>query len=215
MSQLCAGCGVELAGRRPQTKWCRDACRVRSYDRASPPRTYTCQVCGCSATQQGRGGPRKMCPACSTRWGKIERVRTIERYECLSCGAGFGRLPTKGQRPKWCPRCRLQSPLGSARKRHPDTYQAADQRRRARLAGVEVEKFNHVDVFERDGWRCFCGKKVDPRRRFPDPLSVSLDHVIPVSEGGGHTRANTRCSHLTCNVRRGAGGGGEQLRLVG
>lgn len=31
-----------------------------------------------------------------------------------------------------------------------------------------------------------------------------LDHVIPMSKGGGHTYANTQCSHLKCNVDKGA-----------
>lgn len=109
------------------------------------------------------------------------------------------------------------SKLGtSQRQRYPDSAKAADQRRRVRLAGGQVERFDSSEIFERDGWRCgICGKKVDSRRQYPDPMSASLDHIVPVVDGGDHTRANSRCAHLRCNIQRGTGGADEQLRLVG
>jgi len=47
-------------------------------------------------------------------------------------------------------------------------------------------------------------RPVDAELRFPDPLSASLDHVLPLARGGRHTRENVRLTHLRCNVRRGA-----------
>ena len=77
--------------------------------------------------------------------------------------------------------------------------------RRARIRGGAVEKFDPREVFDRDAWVCgICSESVDPELRYPDPMSVSLDHIVPVSLGGDHTRANTRCSHWICNSRRGA-----------
>jgi len=35
-------------------------------------------------------------------------------------------------------------------------------------------------------------------------LAASLDHRIPISRGGEHSRANAQTSHLGCNVRKGA-----------
>jgi 5-methylcytosine-specific restriction endonuclease McrA len=34
-------------------------------------------------------------------------------------------------------------------------------------------------------------------------MSATLDHVVPISVGGEHTRENVRCAHLRCNARRG------------
>jgi 5-methylcytosine-specific restriction endonuclease McrA len=83
--------------------------------------------------------------------------------------------------------------------------QEASHRRRARKQGATVEKFRHADIFERDGWICgICEDAVDPELAYPHPMSVSLDHVIPLSLGGEHSRANVRCTHLSCNVKRGA-----------
>lgn len=76
--------------------------------------------------------------------------------------------------------------------------------RRARERGALVEKFDRVEIFERDGWICgICNEPVDPGLAHPDPMSASLDHIVPVSRGGKHSRANTQCAHLTCNVRKG------------
>ena len=91
------------------------------------------------------------------------------------------------------------------RETNPEAARAADQRRRARKAGADCENFQSKEVFQRDGWICgICLEPVDPELRYPDSKSASLDHTIPLILGGGHTRANTRCSHLNCNVRRGA-----------
>lgn len=76
--------------------------------------------------------------------------------------------------------------------------------RRARMADPTAERFDVLAIFDRDGWACgICELPVDPELRHPDRMSASLDHVQPLSLGGTHTRDNVRCSHLTCNIRRG------------
>ena len=81
------------------------------------------------------------------------------------------------------------------------------QRRRARIRGNRVgEVFTRTEIGERDDWVCgICGGFVDKTLRLPDRKSPSLDHIIPVSLGGEHSRANCRISHLICNQRRGIG----------
>lgn len=97
-----------------------------------------------------------------------------------------------------------------------DCMREADQRRRARLLKAEVERFANTDVFERDCWRCgICNKRVRQDLLFPHPFSASLDHVVPLSLGGAHVRANVRLAHLRCNVARGSRMGAEQLALIG
>jgi 5-methylcytosine-specific restriction endonuclease McrA len=92
----------------------------------------------------------------------------------------------------------------------------ANHRKRARRNGGKHEAVYAQRVFERDRWRCgVCRKKIDPKLKNPHPMSVSLDHVVPLSQGGDHSYANTQATHLTCNIARGARGGGEQLRLIG
>lgn len=77
-------------------------------------------------------------------------------------------------------------------------------RRRARMAGVPFSPVERLAIFERDGWACWlCLEQVNPQLRYPDPMSASLDHVVPISLNGPHTEENARCAHLLCNARRG------------
>ena len=87
------------------------------------------------------------------------------------------------------------------RQRYPAQFAAKDARRRMRVAEATVEKFDPRDVFERDGWVCqLCQERVDPELAYPDPLSKSLDHIVPISKGGAHSFANGQLAHLRCNV---------------
>lgn len=77
-------------------------------------------------------------------------------------------------------------------------------RRRVRLRQGEVEVISRQEVYDRDKGLCgFCLAAVRMEVRFPDPLSPSLDHIIPVALGGSHTKANLRLTHLRCNVSAG------------
>lgn len=90
-----------------------------------------------------------------------------------------------------------------------------DAARRARFVGARVESFTHAEVYERDGWVCgICAEPVDRALVYPDPLSPSLDHVVPLSLGGEHSRANTRLAHLSCNVKRGAARGEDLIEAA-
>lgn len=58
-------------------------------------------------------------------------------------------------------------------------------------------KFNRRNIFARDNNQCqFCGRK------FPT-AELSLDHVIPRSQGGHSTWENIVCACVSCNVRKG------------
>jgi HNH endonuclease len=90
-----------------------------------------------------------------------------------------------------------QTPRGKAQGREDA------QKRRARIAAVPIEEFTHEEIFDRDGWVCqLCQAAVDPVLEWPDRMSASLDHVIPLCRGGSHTRDNVQLAHLVCNIRK-------------
>jgi 5-methylcytosine-specific restriction endonuclease McrA len=61
----------------------------------------------------------------------------------------------------------------------------------------QTVKFNRRNIFARDNNQCqYCGRK------FPTP-ELSLDHVIPRSQGGQSTWENIVCACVRCNVRKG------------
>src|SRR5437667_10773636 len=71
-----------------------------------------------------------------------------------------------------------------------------------RLLGYEklpkqTVKFNRRNIFARDNNQCqYCGRK------FPT-AELSLDHVLPRSQGGTSTWENIVCACVSCNVRKG------------
>jgi 5-methylcytosine-specific restriction endonuclease McrA len=70
----------------------------------------------------------------------------------------------------------------------------------------QTVKFNRRNIFARDHNQCqYCGKKY--------PTSeLSLDHVVPRSQGGPNTWENIVCACVKCNVRKG-GRTPEQARM--
>jgi 5-methylcytosine-specific restriction endonuclease McrA len=61
----------------------------------------------------------------------------------------------------------------------------------------QTVKFNRRNIFARDNNQCqYCGKK------FPTS-ELSLDHVVPRSQGGASTWENIVCACVSCNVRKG------------
>jgi 5-methylcytosine-specific restriction endonuclease McrA len=73
-----------------------------------------------------------------------------------------------------------------------------------------------AEIMERDRWRCgICGKRIGKSYKYPHPRSKSIDHIVPLSQGGSDTAANKRAAHLDCNRRRMNRGGGEQLAMIG
>jgi 5-methylcytosine-specific restriction endonuclease McrA len=58
-------------------------------------------------------------------------------------------------------------------------------------------KFNRRNIYARDSSRCqYCGKK------FPS-TELSLDHVVPRSQGGKASWENIVCCCVRCNVKKG------------
>jgi len=51
----------------------------------------------------------------------------------------------------------------------------------------------------------------------PHPLAPTIDHLIPLADGGSDSPANVATAHFLCNSTKGErhGGGGDQLTLIG
>lgn len=85
---------------------------------------------------------------------------------------------------------------------NPEKRWGYEYERRARKNQTLIEKFLVSEIYERDGWKCqLCGKKVDRKLKWPNPLSKSLDHIVPLIMGGAHSKINVHLTHLQCNLR--------------
>lgn len=150
----------------------------------------TCEVEGCDRVSDGRG----LCSGHRQRlriWGEL-RPEVLLRVWTFTPG---GKCLSE--------ECPLPTVTLGLCKTHLGRHRR--DRRRARLAGATIEAFDRIEVFDRDGWMCgICNEPVNRSARFPDPSSVSLDHIVPLSRGGDHSRANCQAAHLGCNMRKGA-----------
>jgi len=95
--------------------------------------------------------------------------------------------------------------------------QKSVNKRRALKAGATVEDFTPKEVFIRDRYICqACGIKTRPdyknkyHAKYPN-----LDHIIPLSVGGEHSRRNTQCLCRGCNTLKGNRHANDQMLLIG
>jgi len=98
---------------------------------------------------------------------------------------------------------------------NPEIYRAKRRKQRALKFSVEHAAYSAAYIYNRDQWVCgICGRKINKRMKYPNPLSPSVDHIVPLSQGGTDTPTNVQASHLRCNLSRKVGPG-VQLRLFG
>lgn len=151
-----------------------------------------------------------------------ERKARRPLASCNACGAEY-RQNHRSQR--WCSlACANRNKPGAgprgglspeARERQRLYWQAKNRRRRAAKRGGRSESYTLEEIAERDGGCCkLCGDRVAMRQKVPHLKAPTIDHVVPVSEGGDDTRANVQLAHFGCNSSKGARGS-QQLALIG
>lgn len=78
-------------------------------------------------------------------------------------------------------------------------------RRRARKLAATIGPIDLDLLWVRQCAVCpLCSERIDPAPQWPDPMSKSVDHVVPLSKGGTHEQSNLQWTHLVCNIRKGA-----------
>lgn len=211
---------------RPRTTFCKGCWKARYYDprrdqiiertgrwKAAKfnrsPITFDCLWCGKAVTRvtHAAAGRTKFCSRdCKElkrqQDDRARRAAAKPARRCVWCGVDL--KPTMRSDAKFCS-------AGCNSKAHQSV-----RRYRRRSGGRAAGFVSFVEIAERDGWRCgICGKPVNRKRQFPDPLAGSLDHLVPVSLGGDHEPANVQLSHFRCNWSKRDTAINEQLRLIG
>lgn len=191
---------------------------------------YTCVDCGAAGKQEKRGRNRLRCDECKavhlatvgSRRPWAERKTAYPVAQCEACGHEY---PKHHRQQRWCsmacgnrhkenPGARRFTPE-EAKERNRLSWQAKCRRRRAAKRGGVSEPYTLAQIAERDKTRCgLCGTRVLMKQKVPHPKAPTIDHVVPVSEGGDDTRANVQLAHFRCNSVKGARGC-QQLALIG
>jgi len=100
------------------------------------------------------------------------------------------------------------------RELHQEELKERAQYRRALKRNNSAERVDLGVIRGRDGMVChICGKKINQDLEYPHPMSLSYDHLIPISHGGPHAEWNLAVAHLGCNSSRGPGRTSAQLHL--
>lgn len=225
---VCGGAFERNPGRGRWPKWCSNECR-RIARRSVLPKS--CSDCGSPCSVEA-----DRCRTChvarmrESRWvGHASAMR-----QCAYCGQEFPAKRRSAKRGGQWIRCCSKScarkmeiregrhPImaGKLRDENPDwkRNKAAKwtQKRRAKLASVEHEPYVLTEIAERDGFRCgICRRKVRMDLRYPHPRSASVDHIAPISWGGGDIPSNVQLAHLDCNRNKGARVEWAQEALIG
>lgn len=173
-------------------KYCTDPCRRKAAaQRARKPiPDRLCLGCGAVISAPAGGTKRQYC---SQRCGHRARVlaRSAPPQPCDYCGGDAG-IHGQTLRPRRFCSDRCKAAVHGAQ-------------RRARERHAFVEYVSHFAIYMRDKGVCaLCRRPVDLRLKPPDSMSMTLDHVLPLSRGGKHERGNVQLAHWACNSRKGA-----------
>jgi hypothetical protein len=122
-------------------------------------------------------------------------------YACPDCSAPVLHRARNGSH-KVCPPCRVVRNMGiNGRKNH--------ARRTAGPSALSVHQ-----IAERDGTRChICCRKVNMALSGLAKWGPTIEHILPVSQGGTNDPSNLALAHRHCNTARG-NRGHSQLVLV-
>lgn len=70
-------------------------------------------------------------------------------------------------------------------------------------AGYKLYRRNSRKILISQSICAICGRPVDKELKAPDPMSPTIDHIIPVSKGGHLTDlSNLQLTHRVCNLAK-------------
>lgn len=218
----CKECNTKFKGRHDQN-YCSPRCRAFDSNRARIPKK--------KATPAPKQPREKSCTWCKVKFEAIpHQVKIYCSPRCSELTGAYlaserEKRENREPRPTGCQNCggvrrstatycdgcarifKRQARARArkvARERGKEWASLTSHRSRARNYGVKYQSITPRDIYERDGWICgICSLPVDPQLKFPNLMSASLDHIIPMVKGGGHEPGNVQCAHFMCNSLKG------------
>lgn len=66
------------------------------------------------------------------------------------------------------------------------------------------DQIDHLTLFELHGWTCvICRKAINRHLRMPNWFAATVEHIVPLAQGGTHTWDNVAPAHYKCNMSKG------------
>lgn len=190
----CRKCGVDVTQSNCAPSVWRQA--VESGGRSRP----ACKPC-ISAYARHRYATDPDYRAAAKRRARYRPKRTGATIDCRICGESF-------QRTTAAETCSDECSLELKRER----YRRKNRRRRMKTT---PGSYTLAEIAKRDGCRChLCGKRVNLDLSGMAKWGPTIDHLVPLSNGGLDVPGNVALAHRHCNVARG-NRGEVQLKLMG
>lgn len=179
---MCAVCGAPLSGRRSVS--CGEMCR-KELARRRARAWYDKHGREDRVLEIRRRASRK-----SNQKTASDPTRLAEKLSRTQAWRESNRERMAEQNRQW----RLANPERAAEK---------VRRRRARLLDAYVAPVDREEVWSRSGGICgICEQVIDRDRPWPDRMSFTLDHIVPLAKGGTHEPENMQAAHASCNSRK-------------
>lgn len=204
---VCVNCGKEFIAGQKKAKYCSYECKFEWEKKTGMLKRFTkfCEYCGKEYKTSVKD--QKYCSVKCQHEAQSQKAKNSSKNKavCLYCGKEF--IGRKDRTNKFCSRECFYNYLGIKKQNIPkfkSHISDVHHIRKAKKMNVKYEHIDPLEIFERDNWICgICGEKIDKNLSYPHPMSASLDHIIPFSKGGTHTKDNVRATHLKCNIIRG------------
>lgn len=203
----CRTCGSTFTSKSANAKYCSPKCRKEAKRKADREfmRKWRAENPKKNAERRKREDP-------DTRRQRVKRCRDSnpERAHALAKAYRQANRETEAARQrKW-----RQSPYGAiaykdARRRwalrNPETAGEIRVRRaKAEAEGNATPALIQAKWEASSGTCCLCGESINPDLKSPDPMSLTVEHKVPIARGGRHDIDNIDFAHRVCNSSKGA-----------
>lgn len=207
----------------PPAKYCTIACKSAANEARAAATGRLAEWRAATRVKYVPTWHERVCQVCETPFQAKRPTAKLCSKICRS-RADYERQKAAGLKPdvlvRWtsgtCRRCGawfVAAPVGppgaaarAAATRHCSATCAngiRHERRRARERDAFVQDVDRVAIFERDGWICqLCNRPTDRAASVPARQAPTIDHIIPLAQGGTHEPANVQCAHFSCNCAK-------------
>jgi 5-methylcytosine-specific restriction endonuclease McrA len=183
----CEQCQSEFLARRRIDCYCSDACRAEGAARKARKRTREWREANheyyLKALMEWRQANSERARSCVTEWHKANPEK--RREHCATWRKAHAE-EIKVSKLEW-------------HKRDPNRARMYQQARRAKKAanGGSFTTAEWQSLKQRYEFRCLCCSRTEP------DIELTMDHIVPVTQGGSNDISNIQPLCLTCNLSKG------------